>query len=96
MDSTPELEFQVEKKHITDLCWIVGMDLCLELLGQIHCGICISIRDIICYRHSAPLLFCFALILFGFVGIRAHVGYSGNFEMTEYKLYTEMYIKLQV
>ena len=39
----------VEKKHITDLCWIVSMDLLLELLGQIHCGICISIRDIICY-----------------------------------------------
>ena len=36
------------------------------------------------HRHSAPLLFCFALILFGFVGMRAHVGYSGNFEMTLY------------
>ena len=26
------------------------------------------------------------------MGARAHVGHSGNFEMTEYKLYTEMNI----
>ena len=39
----------VKKKHITDPCWIVSMDLFMELLGQIHCGVCISIRDIICY-----------------------------------------------
>ena len=35
-------------------------------------------------------------IWFGFVGVRAHVGYSGNFEMTEHSKYTFLYIKVQV